>query len=87
MRLIDVDALNLDYEVDMADDWKTAHEIANHIRYAPTVEAIPIEFIEKQAKYADDLMTMFGIPASLVANEYRFLIEEWKKENENNVVY
>lgn len=24
MRLIDADALNLDYEVDMADDWKTA---------------------------------------------------------------
>ena len=42
MRLIDADALNLDYEVDMADDWKTAHEIANHIRYAPTVDAEPV---------------------------------------------
>ena len=42
MRLIDADALNLDYEVDMADDWKTAHEIANHIRYAPTVDAVPV---------------------------------------------
>lgn len=42
MRLIDADALNLDYEVEMADDWKTAHEIANHIKYAPTVEAIPV---------------------------------------------
>lgn len=36
-RLIDADALNLDYEVNMADDWKTAHEIANCVRYAPTV--------------------------------------------------
>lgn len=42
MRLIDADALNLDYEVDMADDWKTAHEIANHIRYAPVVDAVPV---------------------------------------------
>ena len=35
--LIDRDALNLDYEVEMADDWKTAHEIANCVKYAPTV--------------------------------------------------
>ena len=42
MRLIDADSLNLDYEVDMADDWKTAHEIVNHIRYAPTVDAEPV---------------------------------------------
>lgn len=42
MRLIDADALNLDYEVDMADDWKTAHEIANHIRYAPAFDAVPV---------------------------------------------
>lgn len=36
-RLIDADALNLDDEVEMADDWKTAHEIANCVKYAPTV--------------------------------------------------
>lgn len=42
MRLIDADALNLDYEVDMADDWKTAHEIANHVKYAPTIDAVPV---------------------------------------------
>jgi len=42
MRLIDVDALNLDYEVEMADDWKTAHEIANHVKYAPTIDAVPV---------------------------------------------
>ena len=35
--LIDRDTLNLDYEVLMADDWKTAHEIANCVKYAPTV--------------------------------------------------
>ncbi len=38
MRLIDADALNLDYEVEMADDWNTAHEIANVVKYAPTID-------------------------------------------------
>lgn len=42
MRLIDADALNLEYEVDMADDWKTAHEIANIVKYAPTIDAEPV---------------------------------------------
>ena len=41
-RLIDADALNLEYEVDMADDWKTAHEMANIVKYAPTVDAVPV---------------------------------------------
>ena len=41
-RLIDADALNLEYEVDMADDWKTAHEIANIVKYAPTVDAVQV---------------------------------------------
>lgn len=41
-RLIDADALNLEYEVDMADDWKTAHEIANVVKYAPTIDAEPV---------------------------------------------
>ena len=35
--LIDRDALNLEYEVEMADDWKTAHEIANCVKYAPVM--------------------------------------------------
>lgn len=42
-RLIDADALNLEYEVDMADDWKTAHEIANIVKYAPTIDAEPVK--------------------------------------------
>ena len=41
-RLIDADALNLDYEVEMADDWKTAHEIANIVKYAPTIDAVSV---------------------------------------------
>ena len=42
MRLIDADALDLDREVELADDWKTAHEIANCVKYAPTVDAAPV---------------------------------------------
>lgn len=42
MRLIDADALDLDREVELADDWKTAHEIANCVKYAPTVDAVPV---------------------------------------------
>ena len=36
-RLIDGDALELEKEVELADDWKTAHEIANCVKYAPTI--------------------------------------------------
>lgn len=42
MRLIDADALDLDREVELADHWKTAHEIANCVKYAPTVDAAPV---------------------------------------------
>lgn len=38
-RLIDGDALELEKEVELADDWKTAHEIANCVKYAPTILA------------------------------------------------
>ena len=43
MRLIDADAIDLDREVELADDWKTAHEIANCVKYAPTVPAVPLD--------------------------------------------
>ena len=36
-RLIDADALDMEHEIEMADDWKTAHEIANCVKYAPTI--------------------------------------------------
>lgn len=77
MRLIDADALNLDYEVDMADDWKTAHEIANHIRYAPVVEAIPVEWL------------LNNIPNDSVMWEYNrklieYLVIGWREENETD---
>lgn len=43
MRLIDADALmkELEREVELADDWKTAHEISNVVKYFPTIEPGP----------------------------------------------
>lgn len=70
-RLIDADALNLDYEVDMADDWKTAHEIANIVKYAPTVDAIPIEWI---MRYSFDGKRKR--PISITE-----MIADWRKEH------
>ena len=42
-RLIDADALELEKEVELADDWKTAHEIANCVKYAPTILEAEVE--------------------------------------------
>jgi len=72
MKLIDVDALNLEYEVEMADDWKTAHEIANHIRYAPEVDAIPVKFII-------DYLNKGG------KDKISECLKEWEKQNESNI--
>ena len=69
-RLIDADALNLDYEVDMADDWKTAHEIANIVKCAPTIDAIPIEWI---MRYSFDGKRKH--PISITE-----MIADWRKE-------
>ena len=42
-RYIDADALmrELEREVELADDWKTAHEIVNVVKYFPTTESEP----------------------------------------------
>ena len=37
----------LEREVELLDDWKTAHEIANVVKYAPTIKT-------KSVKYFDD---------------------------------
>ena len=47
-RLIDADALDLEEEVSMADDWKTAHEIANCVKYAPTIIEADTESEDKE---------------------------------------
>ena len=77
MRLIDADkivrytcTIDRDHDYDVYD-----------IEHAPTVEAIPIEFIEKYAQLSDDAVALFGVPVGVLKNVYRSLIDEWRKEN------
>ena len=81
MRLIDADkvvrytcTIDMDHDYDVYD-----------IEHAPTVEAIPIEFIEKYAQLSDDAVALFGVPVGVLKNVYRSLIDEWKKENEETI--
>lgn len=81
MRLIDADkivrytcTIDRDHDYDVYD-----------IEHAPTVDAIPIEFIEKYAQLSDDAVALFGGPAGVLKNVYRSLIDEWKKENEETI--
>lgn len=77
MRLIDADELvSHTYIIDRDHDYETYD-----IEHAPTVEAIPIEFIEKYAQLSDDAVALFGVPAGVLKNVYRSLIDEWRKEN------
>ena len=76
MRLIDADKLNLEYEVDMAEDWNTAHEMANIVKYAPTIEAIPIEWL--CSKYLDITSKSWSNGIRIVLNK---VIDDWVKEN------
>lgn len=82
MRLIDADkivcytcTIDRDHDYEVYD-----------IEHAPTVEAIPIEFIEKYAQLSDDAVALFGVPVGVLKNVYRSLIDEWKKENEERTV-
>ena len=88
-RLIDADALNLEYEVDMADDWKTAHEMANVVKYAPTVDAVPIEFIEKRIAELKKLNEYefianggYTSPSDYEQWELERLIRDWREQND-----
>lgn len=77
MRLIDADKLvSHTYIIDRDHDYETYD-----IEHAPTVDAIPVEFIEKYAQLSDDAVTLFGVPAGVLKNVYRSLIDEWRKEN------
>ena len=74
MRLIDADkvvrytcTIDRDHDYDVYD-----------IEHAPTVEAIPIEFIEKYAQLSDDAVALFGVPVGVLKNVYRSLIDEWE---------
>ena len=64
----------------MADDWKTAHEMANIVKYAPTVEAIPVEWIKKYAskKSYNDGMDCYW---HFWEEDILKMLEDWGKEN------
>ena len=86
MRLIDADELNLDYEVEMADDWKTAHEIANHVKYAPIaydVDAV-VKQIEEFVECNDECSKTFYQGRGCKACAYKEIIEIVKKGGVSN---
>ena len=73
MRLIDKDALLT--KVDK--EWGLWVEVVN-VKYAPEVEAIPIEWIENYV--ADHWKT-----TKLYATDYVWkMLEDWEKENETD---
>ena len=76
MRLIDKDLV---LKTSKDKEWGLWCEIAN-IKFAPEVEAIPIEWINK---YIDSTLDegnsqMLGFKAAIIKE----MIEEWEKENE-----
>ena len=77
MRLIDADKIvRYTCTIDRDHDYEVYD-----IEHAHTVEAIPIEFIEKYAQLFDDAVALFGVPVGVLKNVYRSLINEWRKEN------
>lgn len=75
MRLIDADKLLEPGYTDMFDDpIRFAMVSRNAIESAPTVKAIPIEWIER--KLAEHWYVDYDI---------RELLEDWEKENEKDI--
>lgn len=88
MRLVDANAFEEFIEKvyrPLCDDYHMKDYVLNQflhdIENEPTVEAIPIEFIEKYAQLSDDAVALFGVPVGVLKNGYRTLIDEWRKEN------
>lgn len=87
MRLIDADRLR---ENIMAQElWNVSDLVYDSIRNAPTVEAIPIEWLNKRAEeIAFAYWTSARNKMTLPLNELPLLIDqiigEWEKENESN---
>jgi len=74
--LIDRDALDLEREVELADDWKTAHEIANCVKYAPTV----IEADEDVKAYEEAMEEFKKNPKTYTLDEVEAFLEEEGRE-------
>ena len=78
MRLIDKDELLT--KVDK--EWGLWVEVVN-VMYAPEVNAIPIEWIEKYIEEVNirDYGTIFIQPCGSITQ----MLKDWEKENEKNV--
>ena len=85
MKLIDADGLRWTNLQDGFGRINTCIVFESDINAMPTVDAIPIDFIEKYAQLSDDLVVLFGVPVGVLKNVYRSLIDEWKKENEETI--
>lgn len=85
MKLIDADELRWTNLQDGFGRINTCIVFESDINAMPTVDAIPIEFIEKYAQLSDDAVALFGVPVGVLKNVYRSLIDEWKKENEETI--
>ena len=82
MKLIDADELRWTNLQDGFGRINTCIVFESDINAMPTIDAIPIEFIEKYAQLSDDAVALFGVPVGVLKNVYRSLIDEWRKENE-----
>ena len=83
MKLIDADELRWTSLQDGFGRINTCIVFESDINAMPTIDAIPIEFIEKYAQLSDDAVALFGVPVGVLKNVYRSLIDEWRKENES----
>ena len=86
MRLIDADMLKDDganyvWERSLTFDLvKSEYRFVNRLQIdeAPTVNAIPIEWLERKG------MLHAACKDNFCANTIKYLIKEWEKENETN---
>lgn len=87
MRLIDADRLR---ENIMAQElWNVSDLVYDSIRNAPTVNAIPIELIEKEMKRLDEDIKWAWYYGNTALDKMEYLktwltikLEDWGKENE-----
>ena len=85
MRLIDADKLKrtegiFQYQISESFDRISASAYTfEDVENAPTVDAIPIEWIKETIKLAEN------VQASKYAEHLRILLEDWEKENEQYV--
>lgn len=98
MRLIDADALMKEYaefvkESNNSDfaDVPTWNDAVSLLGSAPTVKAIPIEWIEKEMKRLDEDIKWAWYYGNVALDKMDYLkmwltlkLEDWEKENDRN---